>query len=90
MRPLHRRRIDPRRAGREDHYGALVRSIAGQQLSVKAAAVTIRALLARFGGRPPTPAEILADDPDELRAAAGFSHVKVAFLRSLAEHVTAG
>ena len=30
-------------------------------------------LIDRFGGRPPTPQEVLADDPDELRAAAGLS-----------------
>jgi DNA-3-methyladenine glycosylase II len=47
-------------------------------------------LLERFGGRPPTPAEILADDPEQLRAAAGLSRAKVAFLRSLAEHVISG
>jgi DNA-3-methyladenine glycosylase II len=44
----------------------------------------------RFGGRTPTPAEVLADDPDELKAAAGLSRAKVSFLRSLAEHVTEG
>jgi DNA-3-methyladenine glycosylase II len=43
-----------------------------------------------LGGRPPTPAEILADDPDELRTACGFSRAKVASLRSLAEHVVDG
>jgi DNA-3-methyladenine glycosylase II len=47
-------------------------------------------LTARFGGRPPTPQEILADDPEELRAAAGFSRAKVSYLRSLAEHVLSG
>ena len=67
-----------------DHYGALVRSIVGQQLSVKAAASIYSRLTARFGGRPPTPAEVLADDPDELRIAAGLSRAKVTFLRSLA------
>ena len=49
-----------------------------------------RKLIERFDGRTPTPQEILADDPDELRAAAGFSRAKVAYLRSLAEHVLAG
>jgi DNA-3-methyladenine glycosylase II len=44
-------------------------------------------LTARFGGRAPTPKEVLADDPDELKAAAGLSRAKVSFLRSLAEHV---
>ena len=71
-------------------YGSLVRSIAGQQLSVKAAAAIYKRLTARFDGRTPTPEEILADDPEELRAAAGFSHAKVAYLRSLAEHVVEG
>jgi DNA-3-methyladenine glycosylase II len=74
----------------EELYGALVRSIAGQQLSVKAAAAIWRKLLERFDGETPTPEQILADDPDELRVAAGFSRAKVVYLRSLAEHVVAG
>jgi DNA-3-methyladenine glycosylase II len=78
------------RPEREDHYGALVRSITGQQLSVLAARAIYRRLTARFGGRPPTPAEILADDPEALRAAAGLSRAKVSYLRSLAEHVVSG
>jgi DNA-3-methyladenine glycosylase II len=47
-------------------------------------------VIERFGGRTPTPQEILDDDPDALRAAAGLSRAKVAFLRSLAEHVLSG
>jgi DNA-3-methyladenine glycosylase II len=78
------------RPGRAEHYGALVRAIVGQQLSVLAARAIYGRLLARFDGRPPTPAEILADDPDELRAAAGLSRAKVSYLRSLAEHVLSG
>ncbi len=75
-------------AGRPaDHYGTLVRSIVGQQLSTRAAAAIYARLLERFGGRAPTPAEVLAEDPDELRAAVGLSHAKVRYLRSLAEHV---
>jgi DNA-3-methyladenine glycosylase II len=81
---------DRRRGRPADHYGALVRSIVGQQLSVKAAASIYARLIERFGGRPPTPAEVLADDPEALRAAAGLSRAKVSFLRSLAEHVTDG
>ncbi|HZU60235.1 MAG TPA: hypothetical protein VE983_04675 [Solirubrobacteraceae bacterium] len=73
-----------------DHYGALVRSIVGQQLSTKAARAIYGRLADRFGGRAPTPAEVLSDDPDELRAAAGLSRAKVGFLRSLAEHVQDG
>jgi DNA-3-methyladenine glycosylase II len=73
-----------------DHYGALVRSIVGQQLSVHAARAIYGRLTERFGGRPPTPREILTDDPEALRTAAGLSHAKVGFLRSLAEHVVSG
>ncbi len=73
-----------------DHYGALVRAITGQQLSVLAARSIYNRLTARFGDRPPTPAEILADEPEELRAAAGLSRAKVSYLRSLAEHVISG
>jgi DNA-3-methyladenine glycosylase II len=73
-----------------DHYGALVRSIVGQQLSTRSARAIYGRLIERFGGRPPTPAEVLADDPEELRVAAGLSHAKTAYLRSLAEHVVDG
>jgi DNA-3-methyladenine glycosylase II len=73
-----------------DVYGALVRAITGQQLSVKAAQAIYGRLIARFGGRTPTPAELLADDPEGLRAAAGLSRAKVASLRSLAEHMVDG
>jgi len=79
------------RAGRPpDHYGALVRAIVGQQLSTKAARTIFLRLTERYGGRTPTPAELLADDPDALRAAAGLSRAKASYLRSLAEHVTSG
>ncbi len=73
-----------------DHYGALVRTIAGQQLSVLAARSIYKRLTSRFDDRAPTPQEILADDPEELRAAAGLSRAKVGYLRSLAEHVVSG
>jgi DNA-3-methyladenine glycosylase II len=78
------------RPEREDHYGALVRAIVGQQLSVRAARAIYGRLTERFGGRPPTPTEILEDEPEELRAAAGLSRAKVSYLRSLAEHVLTG
>ena len=79
--PAHRR-------GR-DHYTALVRSIVGQQLSVKAAATIYGRLETHFGGRAPSPKEILAADPEALRAC-GMSRPKVGYLRSLAEHVLDG
>jgi DNA-3-methyladenine glycosylase II len=81
---------DPRAGRPADHYGALVRSIVGQQLSTRSARAIFGRLTDRFGGRPPTPDEVLADDPDELRTAAGLSHAKVRYLRSLAEHVLDG
>lgn len=74
----------------DDLYGALVRSIAGQQLSVKAARSIFARLVAFFDGRVPAPQDILAADPEEMRAAAGFSRSKVSYLRSLAEHVESG
>jgi DNA-3-methyladenine glycosylase II len=78
------------RPQRDEHYGALVRAIVGQQLSVRAARAIYGRLLARFSDRPPTPSQILADDPEELRAAAGLSRAKVTYLRSLAEHALSG
>lgn len=79
-----------RRRGRPlEPYGALVRSIVGQQLSTKAAATIYGRLIDLFGGRTPTPAELLAADPEAVRAA-GLSRPKVAYLRSLAEHVESG
>jgi len=79
------------RAGRpDDHYGALVRAIVGQQLSTKAARTIYLRLCERYGGRTPTPAELIADDLDEMRTAAGLSRAKASYLRSLAEHVVSG
>jgi DNA-3-methyladenine glycosylase II len=78
------------RAGRpDDHYGALVRAIVGQQLSTKAAATIYGRLCDRFDGRTPTPEQILADDPEQLRSV-GLSRAKASYLRSLAEHVVNG
>ena len=76
-------------AGQVPAEGGL-RAKVGAAQAVKAARAIYGRLLERFGGRPPTPEEILADDPEALRAAAGFSRAKVAYLRSLAEHVLEG
>jgi DNA-3-methyladenine glycosylase II len=81
---------DPSRPAAGDHYGALVRAIVGQQLSVTAARAIYGRLIERFDGRPPTPQELLDEDPEQLRAAVGLSRAKVTFLRSLAEHVLGG
>jgi DNA-3-methyladenine glycosylase II len=78
------------RADPEEHYGALLHSVINQQLSVKAGAAIYGRLTERFGGRTPTPEQLLADDPEELRLAAGLSRSKVGFMRSLAEHILSG
>jgi DNA-3-methyladenine glycosylase II len=82
--------ISDRRGRPEDHYAALVRAIVGQQLSTKAARSIYGRLVEHFGGSNPTPEQVLAADPEKMRAAAGLSRAKAAFLRSLAEHVVSG
>lgn len=74
----------------EDHYGALIRAITGQQLSVKAAAKIYQRVLDFFDGQVPTPEQILAADPEKLKVAGGLSRAKTSYLRSLAEHVVNG
>jgi DNA-3-methyladenine glycosylase II len=74
----------------QDHYGALLRAIVGQQLSVSAARSIYGRLTDRYGGRTPSPAQLLADDREALREAAGLSRAKVAFLRDLAERLETG
>jgi DNA-3-methyladenine glycosylase II len=73
----------------DDSYGALVRSITGQQLSVKAARTIYLRLADLYGGRTPTPAELIATEPDDLRAV-GLSYQKAAYLRDLAERIESG
>jgi DNA-3-methyladenine glycosylase II len=79
-----------RRRGRpKDAYGALLRSIVGQQLSTKAARTIYARLIELFGGHTPAPSELLEADPEAIRAA-GLSRAKVAYLRDLAERVEDG
>jgi DNA-3-methyladenine glycosylase II len=72
-----------------DPYGAIIRAIVSQQLSVIAARAILGRLLDRFGGRAPTPAEVLAEDPEGLKSV-GLSRAKVASLRSLATCIDEG
>ena len=82
--------VRQRRRGRpDDAYGTLVRSITGQQLSTKAAATIYGRLTELYGGRTPTPQEIIDTDPQQLRAI-GLSNAKAAYLRDLAEHIVDG
>ena len=82
-------RRDLRRDRPGDAYGALLRSIVGQQLSTKAAATIYGRMLELFGKHTPTPKQLLKADPEKLRGA-GLSRAKVAYLRDLAEHVEDG
>jgi DNA-3-methyladenine glycosylase II len=82
-------RKDLREDRRGDAYGALLRSIVGQQLSTKAAASIYGRLTDIFGGHPPTPKQLLKADPEEIRSA-GLSKAKVVYLRDLAQHVEDG
>ena len=81
-----RRRSEERPA---DAYGALLRAIVGQQLSTKAARSIYRRVLDLFGGRTPTPEQLLEVAEGDLRAA-GLSGRKVEYVRDLAAHVIAG
>jgi DNA-3-methyladenine glycosylase II len=83
--------IGDRRRGlpKPDAYGALLRTIVGQQLSTKAARTIHERVLGLFGGRTPTPEELLAVSEEDLRGA-GLSGRKVTYIRDLAAHVQDG
>jgi 3-methyladenine DNA glycosylase/8-oxoguanine DNA glycosylase len=73
---------------RRDHFGALVRSIAYQQLAGKAAAAIHGRFEALFDGHP-TPEAVLATPEERLRGA-GLSAAKTASILDLATKVEAG
>jgi DNA-3-methyladenine glycosylase II len=72
-----------------DAFATLVFQVVGQQLSVAATRTIVSRIEERFGGRLPTPAELLAADPQVLRSA-GLSTRKGATLRALAERFVDG
>jgi DNA-3-methyladenine glycosylase II len=72
-----------------DAFGTLVFQVAGQQLSVAATRAIVGRLEQSFGGHMPSAAELLAADPEVLRAS-GFSYRKGATLRALAERFVDG
>src|SRR5689334_5637378 len=72
-----------------DAFGTLVFQVAGQQLSVASTRAIISHLEERFGGHMPSPAELLASDPQVLRES-GFSTRKGQTLRALAERFVDG
>ncbi len=69
-------------------FGTLVFQVAGQQLSVRATRTILSRLQDHFGGRMPTPAELLA--ADQVLRASGFSARKGETLRALAERFADG
>jgi 3-methyladenine DNA glycosylase/8-oxoguanine DNA glycosylase len=72
-----------------DAFGTLIFQVIGQQLSVSVTRTIVSRLQARFGGHMPSPEEVLAADPHELRAI-GMSTRKAATLRALAERFVDG
>jgi DNA-3-methyladenine glycosylase II len=72
-----------------DAFATLVFQVAGQQVSVAATRAIISHLQERFGGRMPSPADLLAADPKVLREA-GFSARKGQTLRELAQRFVDG
>jgi DNA-3-methyladenine glycosylase II len=72
-----------------DAFGVLIFQVIGQQLSVSATRTILSRLEQRFGGRLPSPAEVLAADPQVLRAS-GMSTRKAATLRAIAERFVDG
>jgi DNA-3-methyladenine glycosylase II len=70
-------------------FGTLIFQVAGQQLSVAATRTIVARLEERFDGHLPSPAELLAADPQVLRAS-GMSNRKGATLRALAERFADG
>jgi DNA-3-methyladenine glycosylase II len=81
-----RRRAERRPA---DAYGALLRTIVGQQLSTKAARTIHGRVLELFGGATPSPEQLLEASEEDLRGA-GLSGRKVTYIRDLAQHVLSG
>jgi DNA-3-methyladenine glycosylase II len=76
------------RAGRGDHFAALVESIVYQQLAGKAAAAIHARLVGQFDAGM-TPEAVLAA-PDDVLARAGLSRAKAASIKDLADKVASG
>lgn len=72
-----------------DYYQALVKSIVGQQLSVKAAASIFHRFMELFDNTFPTPQQILEKDTETLRSV-GLSRTKASYIHDLARHVVEG
>ncbi len=80
-------RLVPRVEG--THFSALARAIVYQQLAGAAAATIWGRVEGIYGGRPPTPAELVAT-PEETLRGAGLSRQKLGYLRDLAARAASG
>jgi len=72
-----------------DAFSTLIFQVIGQQLSVRATRTILGRLEEHFGGRLPTPMELLAADPETVRSS-GMSARKTATLRSVAQRFVDG
>lgn len=72
-----------------NHYAELIDSIISQQLSVKAAATIHGRVLGLFGGKVPTPEQLLSVDTEAIRAC-GVSYAKAGYMKDLAAHIIDG
>ena len=72
-----------------DAFGVLIFQVIGQQLSVAVTRTLLGRLMDRFAGKLPSPEQLLATNPDEVRAA-GLSRRKVQTLRELAQRFVDG
>ncbi len=87
VRPIS---VTPPAEGPPDLLGALLRQIAGQQISTVAAAAILGRLRERFGGGgTPAPAALAAAGEEGLRAV-GLSRAKAASVQDLASRVADG
>ena len=72
-----------------DAFSTLIFQVIGQQLSVRATRTILGRLEEHFGGRLPTPAEMLAAPPETVRSS-GLSARKTATLRDIAQRFVDG
>jgi DNA-3-methyladenine glycosylase II len=72
-----------------DAFGVLIFQVIGQQLSVAVTRTMLARVMDLFGGQLPSPEQLLATRPEDIRAA-GLSHRKVQTLRELAARFVDG
>lgn len=72
-----------------NYYEELIRSIVGQQLSIKAAATIVGRFKDLGDGNFPVPEKVVSI-PDEQMRAVGLSRAKISYVKDIAEHVIDG